>query len=81
MTTTIVIGENKPSKTLKAIKFERVLDLVGREAEVCPHTYKFIELICKDYAMGHDLMFAYNDPSNRKQGVLYIGKWNDGVVE
>lgn len=81
MTTTIVIGEAKRPKNVTPIKFERVLDIVGRNTDVFPHTYKFIELICKDYAMGQDLMFAYNDPSNRKDGVLYIGKWNDGVVE
>jgi hypothetical protein len=27
-----------------------------------------------------DLMFAYDDPDKRKDGVLYIGYWNDGIV-
>jgi len=89
MTTTIVIGEIPTTKKLKPIQFVRCLNIVGCigssqaviEAGVCPNFYKFIELICKDYQLGNDLMFAYNNPLKREEGMLYIGKWNDGVVE
>jgi hypothetical protein len=26
------------------------------------------------------LMFAYDDPNKRENGMLYIGKFNDGVI-
>jgi hypothetical protein len=46
-----------------------------------PKKYNFIDLICKNYLSGYDLMFAYNFADNRHLGVLYIGHFNDGVVE
>lgn len=46
-----------------------------------PNTFNYIELICSNYASGNDLMFAYGDPSERYKGILFIGKWNDGVVD
>lgn len=89
MTTTIVIGEIKESKKLTPIKFERVLNNVGSigalsaviEAGSSPGDYNYIELVCKNYQPGNDVMFAYNNPFRRENGMLYIGKWNDGVVE
>lgn len=90
MTTTIVIGENvKSAKKLVPIKFEGLLDVDGSGKVVLkncnmgsfPKAYNYIELISRGYTNETDLMFAYVDPTNRKNGVLYIGKWNDGVVE
>jgi hypothetical protein len=46
-----------------------------------PKEYNFIDLICKNYLSGCDLMFAYNLADKRELGVLYIGYFNDGVVE
>lgn len=88
MTTTIVIGEGTLPKKLTPIEFQRALNNVGSigsssavmEAGSSPNRYEYIELICKDYQPGCDLMFAYHDPSKRQEGILYIGKWNDGVV-
>jgi hypothetical protein len=37
-----------------------------------------IELICKDYGDGCDLMFAYDN--NRSDGIAYLGHFNDGIV-
>lgn len=89
MTTTIVIGEGMPPKKLMPIVFQRALNNVRSigssnavtEAGSRPNRYEYIELICKDYQQGCDLMFAYYDPFKRQEGILYIGKWNDGVVE
>lgn len=90
-TTTIVIGEAKRPKNVTPIKFERVLNSVGAggvvsgmvEAISLPSDYAYIELVCKNYqpGEGNDMMFAYNDPEKRGDGMLYIGSWNDGVVE
>lgn len=83
MTKVIIIGKT-PQKTEKPIEFlycwgssnkvMKVNDMAGSD-------YKFIELICLDYFDGYDLMFAYDDPEERGNGVLYLGKFNDGIVE
>lgn len=83
MTKTIVIGacyqdDNKP------IVFDYFLDgSLGSSAFVSqPLQFKYIELICKNYNNGgRDLMFAYNDPSKRNDGTLFIGFWNSGVAK
>ena len=83
MTKTIVIGasfqdDNKP------IVFNDYLDAnsVSSAFVGIPSQFKYIELICKNYNNGcRDLMFAYNDPSNRNNGTLFIGYWNSGTVK
>ena len=54
----------------------------GSKFKAClkPKNYLCLELICKSYATSDfDLMFAYDN--DRKHGMLYFGKWNDGVAE
>lgn len=90
VTKVIVLGEAKPQKRLKPIEFRSLLNCVEvnrsdeaivKTSEDKPSYYKYIELICCNYQAGLDLMFAYNDPEDRgTTGVLYIGKFNDGVV-
>jgi hypothetical protein len=46
-----------------------------------PSEFKYIELVCKNYNRGYDLMFAYDNPDDRSGGCLYVGHFNDGVVE
>jgi hypothetical protein len=81
-TQVIVIGKTEKKKTKTAIEFQSFLNtnLNINFGAHSPSSYKYIELICKDYAHGFDLMFAYNDPNGRSFGVLYIGHFNDGVV-
>ncbi len=81
-TQVIVIGKSEKKKAKTAIEFLSFLDtrLEIDNGAYSPSHYKYIELICKDYALGFDLMFAYNDPNYRSCGVLYIGHFNDGVV-
>ena len=52
-----------------------------QESGSTPSMYKYIELICEDYLPGIDIMFAYDNPKKRSSGVLFFGKFNDGVVE
>lgn len=88
MTKTIVIGNPLPKTELKPIEFHKVL-LECAEFDIAvevPKDYKFIELICHEYGSdscgnSFDLIFAYNNPQKRSEGVLYLGSWNDGVVE
>jgi len=77
-----IISKQQSEKTKTAIKFRCFLNtnLNIDGGAYSPSHYKYIELICKDYALGCDLMFAYNDPNCRSFGVLYIGHFNDGVV-
>ena len=81
-TQVIVIGKPEKGKAKTAIEFQSFLNsrLKIDNGAYSPSHYKYIELICKDYALGCDLMFAYNDPNGRSFGVLYIGHFNDGIV-
>lgn len=96
MTKTIVIGsESQVPAPKKAIKFVKLLtdEIILDECFDRPKNYKFVELICLNYGKTEelnyekiddesvDLMFAYNDKDERSTGALYIGHWNDGVVE
>ena len=86
MTKTIVLGEHKDDAIKKPIEFKYFLT---EDIEIgtpqgdnkSPSSFKFIELICKEYDQDHDLMFAYNDANERGSGILMIGRWNDGVVK
>ncbi len=81
-TQVIVIGKPEKGKAKTAIEFRSFLNtsLKIDDATYSPSHYKYIELICKNYALGCDLMFAYNDPNDRSFGELYIGYFNDGVI-
>lgn len=83
MTKCIVLGEeNEEQAAKKPIEFVKYL---GRYStiETCVHSSPSscdnIELIAKNYLPNIDLMFAYD--TNRSRGTLYLGHWNDGVVE
>lgn len=83
MTKTIIIGACYQDDN-KSIVFDYFLDgSLGSSVYVSlPSQFKYIELICKNYNNGgRDLMFAYNDPSNRNDGTLFIGFWNSGTVK
>lgn len=83
-TKAIVVGQT-PNK-LKPIELNFVLhqNAEFRRGFFYPVSYKFVELISKNYLMHdgamRDLIFAYND-ENTRQGSMYLGKWNDGVVQ
>lgn len=48
-----------------------------------PRHFKYIELVCprRENYQEYDIMFAYDDSSERGKGVLFLGNWNDGVAE
>ena len=87
MTKTIILGEQKDKAIKKPIEFFTNLNVLGiDDVEVeteptMPCKWDYIELICKDYAPNLDLMFAYDDADDRGNGILIIGRWNDGVVK
>ena len=88
MTTTIIIGNTKEKAPMKPIEFRYFLKekYPSKDHQLGvlhkkPRDFKFIELICLNYIDDTDLMFAYNDPDYRNNGMLIVGKWNDGVVE
>lgn len=87
MTKTIILGEQKDKDAKKPIEFFTHIHLIDSDdvsvenVETLPCKWDYIELICKDYAPNLDLMFAYNDADDRGNGILIIGRWNDGVVK
>jgi hypothetical protein len=87
MTKTIILGEQKDASIKQPIEFFTHIN-VSESDEISaepvnspPHEWGFIELICKDYAANLDLMFAYDDASDRSNGILMVGRWNNGVVK
>lgn len=80
MTKVIVLGKNNPNEEVKKIEFTKALntDFDFMDAMDFPNNWNYVELICKNYEVGIDLMFAYDD--DRNKGCLYIGQFNDGVV-
>ena len=87
MTKTIILGEQKDKAIKKPIEFFTHIHVVDSDdvevlnVETLPCKWNYIELICKDYAPNLDLMFAYDDADHRGNGILIIGRWNDGVVK
>lgn len=87
MTKVIKIGKKNKFVNSNPIEFtyalvkneENILSVVAEDNDdTKPTEYAFIELICKKYVDDLDLMYARNDKS--RDGVLYIGHFNDGVV-
>lgn len=80
MTKVIVIGDQPNQEKKKKIEFVHCLegDFKVAPAETKPSDWKNIELICKDYSNGVDLMYVYDN--DRNDGCLYSGRFNDGVV-
>jgi hypothetical protein len=88
MVKVIIIGE-QPSKTKnKGIEFHEFLTageiprVANKSSNHIPKNFDYIELICRRYDQlgNYDLMFAYNNPDKREEGVLFLGKFNDGII-
>lgn len=91
MTKCIVLGETVKEQKKKPIEFIKRLDaaiLNGDDKRIddtanTPLHFKYIELVCPRRVnyQEYDIMFAYDDSSERERGVLFLGNWNDGVAE
>ena len=87
MTNLIVIGNQQNKAIKKTIEFHNHIRLIDSDDVAVepvdnePIRWNNIELICKDYAPNLDLMFVYDDANDRSNGILIIGRWNDGVVK
>lgn len=77
----IIIGSSCEHKPLVPIEFTYVIGSRGTlvKADHTPKMFRFVELITREYDGGLDVMFAYSY-ANRSDGVLLLGKWNDGCV-
>jgi len=84
MTKVTILGqEPKEEKKLKPIEFVKYLNgVAGVNGDCClPSEWRNIVLLSKDYfKCGHDLMLAYSFGVNN-DACLYLGHFNDGVVE
>ncbi len=80
MTKVTIIGEATPIEKKKPIEFVKFIDIdTNPPARSGTLGWGNIELICKNYGDGYDLMFAYNN--KRSDGIAYLGHFNDGIVE
>ena len=87
MTKVTIIGEHASTvKKYTKIKFIKVLtgnykvDDASGGGWSAPADWANIELICRNYSDGMDLMFCYDDADYRNDGVLYVGYFNEGLV-
>jgi hypothetical protein len=79
MTKVTIIGEATPIQKKKPIQLVKCIGAMSvLDAQAPNYMWKNIELICKNYDFGYDLMFAYNN--NRSDGIAYLGHFNDGIV-
>ena len=81
MTKTRVLFEEVEEKKLKPIEFKSLLDydlkFESRDL-VLPRAYSELILITRNYANSLDIILAKDKD---QEDVLYLGHWNDGVVE
>lgn len=89
-TKVIILGQEEKQQTKKPIEFVKFMSDQGvvhntdaSSQTHAPSFYENIELLCRGYSQnGFDLMFAYNKNRNdKKHAVLFLGYFNDGVVE
>ena len=72
-------GKEKRLKPIEFVK-QSVRDRWSNfENGISPKDWNNIELVAKSYCDNLDLMIAFDDI--RGEGVLYLGHFNDGVVE
>ena len=89
MTKVIILGEKEEKTNKKPIEFVSYVGNIKDKVSIVedladddvPSTYDNIELVCKNYINKMDLMFAFFDTGTRSNGLLYLGYFNDGVVE
>jgi len=81
MTKITIIGEETRNKKPIELKLLLCDDLSFDESPCKGDNYSNIELICRNYGVKglFDLIYAYD--SDRNKGYLYLGHWNDGVLE
>ena len=85
MTKVTVLGqEPKEEKKLKPIEFKEQCNYnEWHHVQFKPKEFAYIELISKSFVdkndINLDLMFAYD--GRRSDGMLFLGHFNDGVVE
>lgn len=85
-TKTIVIGEVEEKKQNFIIFVHQINIGFGNNwlsiPKNLPKDYKYIELIKRRKNITYfDLMFAYDDPNKRENGILYLGHWGNGIVK
>ncbi len=81
MTKVTVIGEvTKPTKIefLYLINVEADGTPTIAQPSAPPGSFEYLELVCRGYNNGLDLMFAHD--GDRTKGCAYLGHFNDGIV-
>lgn len=77
-----ILGEQPIEQEKKKIEFVYFIDPIRATVEstlVAPKEWDNIELIKRKHTdKAYDVMFAYD--TDRLEGVIYLGHFNDGVV-
>ena len=83
MTKIINLFGNKEEKKGKPIEFIKFVDESSGETatsnHVKPKDWDNVSLLCKS-GDGFDMMFAW-DSDDPDTGCVYLGHWNDGIVD
>ncbi len=83
----IIVGEKAEQQPKKPMQFLKVILADGKLSDVQgdkPTDFNYIELIARSYGTFNqpfDLIFCYDYPNERHNGVLFLGNWNDGVIK
>lgn len=78
LTTNYITDNSIPKKPILFVEYLDVNKSIRKDCIMKPKDYNTIELICTYKSF--DIMYAYQN-NNRNNGTLYLGYWNDGVVE
>ena len=88
-TTKVLVLKEEYSDSTLAMKFPKYIEFIqyldsnlvitDKNMTAKPCDYDYIELITLDYSDKYSLMYAY-DVGERADGTLFIGKWNEGIV-
>jgi len=88
MTKCIVLGGDPKDVKKKPIELLKMIGSIPENGKIQINQpsnnvsiWDNVELVCRKRGRYDlDIMFAYDD-HNRDMGCLYLGHWNDGVVE
>jgi len=73
---------NQPKKKPIVLKYFLNYDkIIEKVITSRPKDFNYVELLVKEYLLDTDLIYCYLNADNKGDGTLYLGQWNDGIVE
>ena len=84
---TTIFKEEIKNKKLKPIKLVKmIVDIVGQEkirSDNMPKVsnYDYVSLVKKGDSSTYDIILCWDEYYTEAEKILFLGYWNDGVVE